>query len=285
MSTIQLPPKFSGTIAIDPLGEWARLTFSKDMGKLPTDIEDLKQINNYNGATERICVILRQLKQIRDKFGCNVVVTAHEGIDRIYAKGGAITPKGQTPQDPIAIYGRPDIPGQVAPNEVMRAFDNVLRVRMNGGNLTWVAAKEALGGGGNTWEVKDRFNACAITSPNDKRWGNGYLPPSYAEIEKLALACPATKDTWDPPYMWLIYGPPGYQKTRSLVSFPGTIRLFDLDQGSKVLSKEIKEGKVVVSKYNTESHLEYNRFITDLFEATADPTEVQLIKKALGLSK
>lgn len=277
-------PKFSGTLAIDPLGEWSRLCFSKDMGKIPTDIEDLRQINNYNGATERICITLRKLKQVRDELGCNVVVTAHEGIDRIYAKGGAITPRGGTPQDPIAIYGRPDIPGQVAPNEVMRSFDNILRVRMLGNKLVWVAAKEALGGGGNTWEVKDRFNACAITDPT-KVYGGGYLPPSYAEIEKLTLACPETRDSWKPPYMWLIYGPPGFKKTRSLISFPTPVRLFDMDRGSTVIQKEINEGKVIVSSYDTENHLEYNRFMVELFEVFGSTNEVTLIKEALKKSK
>lgn len=265
------------TIAIDPLGEWARLCFSKDLGKESWDLETFKDIRNYSGYAERMCIILRKLKDIRDKHKVNIVVTAHENLDRIYAKGGAIGNKkvGVEASEPIAILGRPDIPGNTAPNEVMRAFDNIFRVKMVNGQIAWVAQKEAIGGGGNTWEVKDRFNACLIK--------NGYLPPSYEEIEKLALATPGVKENWNPPYLWLIYGPPGYKKTLQLKTFPKPIRLFDLDKGSTVLTKEINEGMFTVSQYDTEDHREYDRFIGDLFGCIVDAADLVKARRALGL--
>jgi len=236
-------------------------------------IETLRAVNNYPGATERISIILRRLKEVRDKYKVNVVVTSHEGIDRIYAKGGPIAAKGSTPSEPIEVLGRPDIPGTSSTAEVLRAFDNILRVRYNGSNLVWVAAHEALGGGGNTWETKDRFNALAI--------GNGYLPPSYSEIRARALATPVCN--WNEPYLWLIYGKQGLQKTRSLLTFPLPIYLFDIDRGSSVLAKEKAEGKVICKEYEPDDANSYDQFITDLFATVVPPSDVTKIKNALGL--
>lgn len=276
LSTSQTPlpiPPFKGTLAIDSLGEWSRLTFAKSMKHDRWNIEELRAVNDYGGSTERISIILRRLKEIRDRYNVNIVVTAHEGIDKIFAKGGMIAQRGSTPSEPIAVYGRPDIPGTAATAEILRAFDNILRVRLNGSNLVWVARPEALGGGGNTWEVKDRFNALAIA--------NGYLPPSYEEIRKAALSNPACN--WNEPYMWLIYGPQGYQKTRKLLTFPLPIHLFDIDRGSSVLAKEEKEGKVIIHKYEPDDASEYERFITDLFATVVPPADVSKIKAALGI--
>lgn len=274
MST-EVKAKFQGTIGIDSLGEWARLTFSKDMGKTGWDLEDLRAVNNYTGMGERIALVLRRLKNIRDQHQVNIVVTAHEGIDKIYAKGGMIATKGSAPSEPIAVFGRPDIPGTSASQEILRAFDNIFRVRRIGQKLQWVAAHEALGGGGNTWEVKDRFNALAIS--------NGYLPPSFTEIEKLAKANPLCN--WNPPYMWLIYGPPGSQKTRSLITFPPPLVLHDIDRGGTVLKKEADAGLVTIYPYDPEDHNEYDKFISQLFGTVADASDVIKIRKALGLAK
>lgn len=274
MSSIE-PPKipFKGTIAIDSLGEWARLTFAKDMKHSKWDVEDLRGVNNYGGMGERIAIICRRLKEIRTKHNVNIVITAHEGMDKIFAKGGMIAKKGDQPSEPIAVYGRPDIPGQSATQEILRSFDNILRVRIVSGKLTWVAAREALGGGGNHWETKDRFNALALS--------NGYLPASFSEIERLALSNPLCN--WNPPYIWLIYGPPGFEKTRRLLTFPGPIELFDLDHGSSVLTKEAKEGKVNIRSYDADDASEYNRFISDLFGVCASATEVAAVKSSLGI--
>lgn len=263
---------FKGTAAVDSLGEFSRLTFAKDMGRSRWDVEDIRGVNNYSGAGERVAMILRRMKEIRDLYKVNIVFTAHEGIDKIFAKGGMIGKKGESPQEPIGVWGRPDIPGQSATQEILRAFDNIFRVRFNGSKLVWVAQREALGGGGNTWEVKDRFNALAIN--------NGYLPPSYTEIEKLALANPACN--WNPPYLWLIYGPPGFEKTRSLRTFPPPLELFDIDGGGSVLAKEEKEGKVKIRRYEPDDEKEYNRFVSEFFGMFVQPNELAIVRKALG---
>src|SRR6266571_1285749 len=125
-------PKYA-TVAIDSSGELARLYFSKDMGKH---------------------------------------FTAHEDIEKIYAKGGMVASKGQAPPDPVAVKGWPDIPGKRAPDEFCRACDNVLRVRRVNNKPACIAQRESIGTGADYWEVKDRFNGPAIQS--------GLLPASYS---------------------------------------------------------------------------------------------------------
>ena len=255
-------PKYK-TLAIDSGGEWGRLTFSFDMKKHAKDYansgsEKIRAVNNYQGATERINMVARRLKDFKDA-GIEVVILTHEQIEKVYAKGGMITPKGQAPQEPIAVKGWPDFPGAQCPSEVMRAADNVFRVRRLSGKPTWVAKAESLGGGGDEWEVKDRFNAGAIQ--------NGYLPPSYSELATLAQANPDCN--WDPPYIWLIYGPPGIGKTRSLLTFPRPIKILDIDRGTASISKEKKadpEG-IQIAQFNAEECDEYQPFLATL-EAT-----------------
>lgn len=268
----QQPKPIRGTIAIDSLGELARLTFAKDMGKTPSDIEMLRAVNNYPGAIERICILMRKLKEFR-KAGWEVVVIAHESLDRIYATGGMIGKKGQPPPEPIAVKGLPQIPGNTGPAEVMKAMDNVFHVRLISGKWMWVARTEAIGPGANNWEVKDRFGAILLH--------NGYLPPNYMEVAKLASANPECD--WYPPYLWLIYGPAGSEKTRSLRFFPKPIELFDVDGGSSVLRRQIDSGEVHLHEYNSEDHREYNRLLPDLVGLLEDPKELATVKKALGV--
>jgi len=246
-------PKYK-TIAVDSASEWARLTFSKDMGKTAGMLDKIRAVSNYPGTTERINMVVRRMKNFRD-HGAEIVITAHEQLEKIYAKGGMIAPKGQTPQEPVAVKGWPDLPGKRCPDEVARACDNVFRVKNINRNPTWVAVPESVGGGGDNWEVKDRFNARIIK--------NGYLPPSYEEVVKLAQATPGCE--WNPPYIWLIYGSFGIGKTRSLLTFPRPIYVFDIDRGCGSLLKDGKypEG-FTIDPYDPEDTHEYDRFISTL---------------------
>jgi hypothetical protein len=246
-------PKYK-TIVVDSASEWARLTFAKDMGKIAGNLDKIRAVNNYPGATERINMVVRRMKNFRD-HGAEIVITAHEQLEKVYAKGGMIAAKGQTPQEPVAVKGWPDLPGTRCPDEVARACDNVFRVKRINRNPTWVAIPESVGGGGDNWEVKDRFNAPAIK--------NGYLPPSYEEIAKLAKANPACE--WFPPYIWLIYGSFGIGKTRSLLTFPRPMYIFDIDRGCASLTENGKfpEG-ITVDPYDSEVALEYDRLISTL---------------------
>lgn len=249
-------PKYA-TVAIDSGGEWARLAFSFDMKKhanegLSKDM--IRAVNNYPGATERINMAVRRLKDFRAR-GINIVILCHEQIEKVYAKGGAITARGATPQEPVAVMGWPNLPGSTCPTEVMNACDNVFRVREVNGQPMWIGRREPLGGGGDYWVVKDRFNAPAIS--------NGLLPSSYSELATRALANPVCN--WAPPYIWLLYGVPGIGKTRSLLTFPRPLHILDIDRGSSVL---LKAGKlpddVSVEQFDSEECDDYAKFLSSL---------------------
>src|SRR5258708_13432671 len=96
-------PKYA-TVAIDSAGELARLYFSKDMGKVGRDTEKIRAMNNYPGATERMNMLVRSLKQKRDS-GVEIVFTAHEDIEKIYAKGSGMAGKSQQNPQPICVRG------------------------------------------------------------------------------------------------------------------------------------------------------------------------------------
>lgn len=243
------------TIAFDSASELARLHFSEAMGKHGKDTNKIRAMNDYPRTTEKLNMFIRRMKDFR-KAGAEIVFTAHEDLQKVYAKGGAMAPKGQPPPEPIAVKGWPDMPGNRTPDEMCRAADNVLRVRYVNGKAVWIANREPIGGGGNNWEVKDRFNAPAITA--------GILPPSYSEVARLAKANPLCN--WSPPYIWIEYGSFGIGKTRSLLTFPRPIIIFDLDGGTKSIEKEVKEARAkgeifdIVDDLNPEEGDDLERF-------------------------
>jgi hypothetical protein len=243
-------PKFA-TVAIDSVGELARLFFSKDMGKGANDREKIRAMQNYPGATERLNMLCRSLKQKRDK-GVEIVFTAHEDIEKVYARGGAMAGKGQAPPDPVAVKGWPDVPGKRAPDEFCRACDNVLRVRRVNNSPAWIAARESIGVGADYWEVKDRFNGPAVRA--------GLLPANYEELKKSI--CAVNPGWWRAPYLWMLYGPYGIGKTRSLLSFPKPIFVIDLDKGTKsITEEEAKSAQMTIDQsIDVEESAHYDRF-------------------------
>jgi len=257
-----MAPKYK-TVAFDSVGELARLYFSKDMGKHAdkSGMETIRGMQNYPGTTERLNMLVRRCKNLRDQ-GTEVVFLAHEQIERIYAKGGMMAKKGEQPMEPIAIKGLPEMPGKQTPEEFARAADNVFRMRNMNGNPIWVARREPIGGGGDYWEVKARFNADAIQS--------ALLPASYTGLLEAANKFNVKLDL---PYIWIIYGVFGIKKTRSLLSFPRPLKLFDLDRGSTVIKHEVddlrKKGEVfdIVDDIDCEESNHYERFVSEL-EAT-----------------
>lgn len=243
-------PKFA-TLAFDSGSELSRLFFSRKMGKSAGDMEKIRGMKDYPDVTERLNMIIRRMKDLRKK-GTNIVFLAHEDLQKIYARGSAMGEKSE----PIAVKGWPDFPGTRTPDEMCRAADNVFHVRYVNGTSKWIARRESLGSGAGTdyWEVKDRFNAPAITG--------GILPPSYAEVKKLAQS--NTQCNWDDPYIWILYGPFGIGKTRSLLTFPRPLRVFDLDQGADSIRKEAKESKGeidIIDSINVEEGGDYNEFL------------------------
>jgi hypothetical protein len=238
------------TVAFDSCSEMARLYFSKAMNKTTLDTEKIRGMNDYPPATERMNMLIRRLKNLRDQ-GTEVVFTAHEDIQKVYARGGAMASKGQQPAEPVAVKGWPDMPGNRTPDEMCRAADNVLHVKIVNRQPVAVAAREVLGAGGDYWETKDRFNARTIGAPP------GYLPFDYGKI--AALAKPT--GLWNPAYIWIFYGPFGIGKTRALLTFPRPLYLFDFDRGTKSIPEIVGDKSFKVDSYDVEDSKECERFI------------------------
>lgn len=265
-----------GTVAIDSGSELARLMFSWEMKTVPGSYESIRAMNDFPGMTERINKICRRLKDFR-AAGYECVFIFHEGIDKVYVRGSVMAKKGQN-NEPTAVKGRIDMPGQVAPEEVMRVGDNIFRVRLVNGQPVWVCKPEPIGPGApEHWQVKDRFNAEANIG--------AYLPSSYSAIVAQLKAKGLYEQYWDGPYIWMIYGAVGMKKTLSLASFPKPIRVFDLDIGTAVLRNEIVKDPASwnITSYNSEDMNEYGRFISDFESVLAVPGEVATVKAKLGI--
>ncbi len=246
------------TMVFDSAGELARLLFSWEMKKKASDMEAIRQPQFYPGMTERLNMFVRRLKSFRDEKKMNIVITAHEDIQRIYAKGGMITPKGQVALDPIAVRGWLDIPGNTAPQEVERAVDHIFRVRLINREIWWIARPENIGPGAGDWEVKDRFGA--------RDYQNGMLPPSYIEIKKIFGATP----NWRDEGIWVIYGVIGLEKTRKVLeTFPDPIFVFDLDKGLQSATDIIQRRKIDFKSFDVEESSEYLEFMKTLEEIYA----------------
>lgn len=245
------------TVFLDSGPELARLFFSKAMGKSATSLEQIRNVSNYPEVTERLNMLFRQLKKLRNQ-GTEVVITSHDDIQKTYARGGMITQKGQTPQEPISVKGWPDFPGSRAPDELCRAADNVLRARYLNGQAVLIGKREPLGGGGDYWEVKDHFNAPSING--------GILPFDYqklAELAKKQVPC-----LWSAPYLWIIYGSYGIGKTRMALTFPRPLLFIDTDLGTKSIEADVraiheKEGPeaFVIKSFEVEDKDQYAPFM------------------------
>jgi hypothetical protein len=270
-------PRFK-TLAIDSGSELARLAFAWDMKKHAGDYETIRAVNNYPGSSERMNMIARRCKDIVDS-GVEVVIICHEGIDKVYAKGGGLVRKKGEEDVPAAIKGRIDIPGQAAPEEIMRAAGNVFRVRMVNGKPAWIANPEAIpGSDGAMWQVKDKFFAQKISG--------GLLPASYKDIAQKAIEL---KLNWKPPYFWIIYGAVGFHKTRSLLTFPRPIKILDVDRGTEVIENELDLSDSPTSdmliRFNAEECDDYPRFMLAFEQTLSDPTALSRMKKQLGIKE
>ena len=247
------------TIAIDSAGELARACFSKDMGKVARDMSTIRAMQNYPGTTERLNMFVRRCKDYK-AAGIEIVFTAHEDIQQVYAKGGMMAKKGEPQPEPAAVKGWPDLPGRHAPDEFCRSVDNIFRVRFVNGQPAWVAKREIMVGE-YYWDVKDRFNAPALRG--------GYLPASYTEL--AALASQQKECFWDPPYVWILYGTFGIGKTRSLLTFPRPLLILDLDRGTDSIRREITEskGEITVIDLNPEDKDTWEKVLKETEAATA----------------
>lgn len=245
-------PKYA-TVVFDSASELARLYFTKSMGKSSSSMDTIREMKDYPAATERLNMLIRRVKNLRDA-GTEIVFTAHEDIQKVYARGGAMAGRGQQPAEPVAVKGWPDMPGNRTPDEMCRAADNVFHIRMLNKLPVAVANREVLGAGGDYWETKDRFNARTLGNPA------GVFPYDYNKIKELAVAA----GTWDGPYIWIFYGPFGIGKTRGLLSFPRPLKLFDLDRGTKSIPEAKSDPNFTIDSYDVEDVKEYERFVANV---------------------
>jgi hypothetical protein len=131
-------------------------------------------------------------------------------------------------------------------------------MRYVNGKPMWIAQRETIGPDAGHWEVKDRFNGRALAN------NTGLLSASYVEVKDLTVKL--NPECWQAPYIWMIYGPFGIGKTRSLLTFPPPILLFDLDHGTKSLTKtEIEKAQIeIVSDIDVEDFNDYTKFVGKL---------------------
>jgi len=73
---------------------------------------------------------------------------------------------------------------------------------------------------------------------------------------------------WNPPYIWIIYGMVGMRKTRSIITFPPPLRIFDFDIGTEVIKGDLKSLNIehTIHQYNSEECDDYAPFLKQ-FEA------------------
>lgn len=248
----KLPNPKYGTVAFDSGGELGRLYFSKAMNKRPEETENIRAMNDYPPATERLNMLIRRMKNLRSQ-GTEVVFNCHEDIQKVYARGGGMAKRGEQPSEPVAVTGQPDFPGNSCPNEMMRAADQVLRVRRVNGKPMLICRPEMLAAGTDYWVSKDRFDGTNING--------GFLPFNYEEVKKLVIA--KNLKLWNPAYTWIFFGQPGIGKTRCLLSFPKPLYIFDLDQGCKSIASE-DLSQVTIDPYDVEDVREYDRFVANV---------------------
>lgn len=247
-------PKYK-TLVIDSMSELARLAFARDMAKDSTDMETFYDIRNWTGATERIAIVIRRLKDFRDfggeYKGLHIYLTANEQIDREYPKGSSIGRKGEPAPEPFAIKGMLDLPGKVMPETIGRGCNCVLRIRRVNGKPTLIARPESISGSAE-WIVKDHLGLCNIQ--------NGFLPADWRQVQQLI------KDTNS--YIVLVYGAIGMGKTRMIATFPKPIKVLDIDRGTRSLWQNGQPPPDIdIIPFNSEKGDDYLRFLGEL-EAT-----------------
>jgi len=149
---------------------------------------ELMELSDWNPAGERFGKLMRVLQWYSLAFGCQILVTAHEELDREYTKGAYVAGPGGKLQaaEPTSIKGLPDLTGKWA-RRAGRLPDVILRSRVLNGAPTLVAIRETVGGGGAYWEVKDRTGTLESLAPTTwgggqgRPWnyGAGYCPPFW----------------------------------------------------------------------------------------------------------
>lgn len=179
------------TVCIDPLIEFSQITQTKS--KTVSKVGPLQpmHVRLWQGAQERAAILLRVLREYRDK-GVFIYLTSSELVDKDY---GDKDPREQTTQqqeEPYAIKGTLNVPGQLV-SKVNHMIDLLVHVRMINGAPTWVLKEETARSGTFNWDAKDRTGRVEeeYLAPNVRKviraiYGEEALEAMYSAREAAA---------------------------------------------------------------------------------------------------
>lgn len=181
---VNLDRRYS-TVAVDPLIEFSQITQTKSKTISKVSPYEPMHVRLWQGAQERAAILLRALREYRDK-GVFIYLTSSEFVDKDY---GDKDPREQTAaqkEEPYAIKGAVNVPGQLV-GKVNHMIDILIHVRMMNGNPTWVLKEEAARSGTFNWEAKDRTGRVA----------EEYLKPNVMSIIRAVYGQEAFHGIYD----------------------------------------------------------------------------------------
>ena len=163
------------TLAVDSAAELEKscIAKAKDVSN-----HEFIELSDWNPAGERFGKAIRQLRWYAIAYGVQVIITSNEEIDKEYAKGGAYIKDGGklVAQEPTSIKGLPDLAGKWS-KKAARLVDLIGHSRVVNSEPFIVFRREAIGGGGAFWEVKDRTGKL-------EKFRGGLCPPDWATLWK-----------------------------------------------------------------------------------------------------
>ena len=144
-------PREYNSVVLDPLVEFSQVTQSQSKVKSGVGVHEPMHVKLWQGAQERAAILLRQLREYRDK-GVFVYMTSSEFVDKDY---GTDPRESWQKEDPYAIKGTLNVPGQLV-TKLNHMIDLQFHVRLMGGKVVWVTQEEPARSGSFNWEAKDR---------------------------------------------------------------------------------------------------------------------------------
>jgi len=162
-------PKHYNSIAVDPLVEFSQLCQSQSKVKSGVGVHEPMHVKLWGGAQERAAILLRQLREYRDK-GIFIYFTSSEFVDKDY---GTDPRESNKKEEPYAIKGTLNVPGQLV-TKISHMCDLQFHVRMMSGKPVWVTQEEPAQSGSFNWEAKDRTG----------RIQDRYMLPNFRTVVK-----------------------------------------------------------------------------------------------------
>lgn len=168
------------SIAVDPLVEFSQVMQSQSKVKSGVGVHEPMHVRLWQGAQERAAILLRQLREYRDK-GLFIYMTSSEFVDKDY---GTDPRESGAKEEPYAIKGTLNVPGQLV-TKLNHMIDIQCHARMLNGVAVWVTQEEPARSGSFNWEAKDRTGRIAdkFVQPNVRKLVEAvYGVEAYKEI-------------------------------------------------------------------------------------------------------